>query len=100
MGTSSPVLAAHGLTKHFRAGGRRVNGRPPARAIHAVDGVDLELHRGQVLAVVGESGSGKSTVARLLAQLIPLTGGQVLLDGADARVRGRRASARTCDACR
>ncbi|MFD2796046.1 ABC transporter ATP-binding protein [Promicromonospora vindobonensis] len=96
MSTSSPVLAARGLTKHFRAGhfragGRRVNGRPPARAIHAVDGVDLELHRGQVLAVVGESGSGKSTVARLLAQLIPFTGGQVLLDGVDARVRGRRA---------
>jgi peptide/nickel transport system ATP-binding protein len=96
MSTSSPVLAARGLTKHFRAGhspagGRRGNGRPSARAIHAVDGVDLELHRGQVLAVVGESGSGKSTVARLLAQLIPLTGGQVLLDGADARVRGRRA---------
>lgn len=91
MSHSTPVLAAHGLTKHFRAGGRRIAGRPPARAIHAVDGVDLELHRGQVLAVVGESGSGKSTVARLLAQLIPLTDGQVLLDGADARVRGRRA---------
>jgi peptide/nickel transport system ATP-binding protein len=91
MSQSTPVLAAHGLTKHFRAGGRRIAGRPPARAIHAVDGVDLELHRGQVLAVVGESGSGKSTVARLLAGLIPITDGQVLLDGAEARVRGRRA---------
>jgi peptide/nickel transport system ATP-binding protein len=91
MSTSTPVLAAHGLTKHFRAGGRRVSGRSPARAIHAVDGVDLELHRGQVLAVVGESGSGKSTVARLLAGLIPITDGQVLLDGTEARPRGRRA---------
>lgn len=91
MSTSTPVLAAHGLTKHFRAGGRRIAGRPPARAIHAVDGVDLELHRGQVLAVVGESGSGKSTVARLLAGLIPITAGQVLLDGTEVQVRGRRA---------
>jgi peptide/nickel transport system ATP-binding protein len=96
MSHSTPVLAAHGLTKHFsagqiRAGGRRIAGRPPARAIHAVDGVDLELHRGQVLAVVGESGSGKSTVARLLAGLIPITAGQVLLDDTEVRVRGRRA---------
>src|SRR5690606_34613180 len=91
MSTTEPVLAAHGLTKHFRAGGRRVGGRPSARAIHAVDGVDLELRSGQVLAVVGESGSGKSTVARLLAGLIPITDGQVLLDGAPVRGKGRRA---------
>ncbi len=59
--------------------------------MHAVDGIDLALHRGRVVALVGESGSGKSTIARLLAQLQPVTSGRLLLGGDDALVRGRRA---------
>ncbi|WP_243737463.1 ABC transporter ATP-binding protein [Blastococcus xanthinilyticus] len=59
--------------------------------MHAVEDVDLRLHRGEVLALVGESGSGKSTIARLLAQLMPATEGRLLLHGSDATVRGRRA---------
>jgi peptide/nickel transport system ATP-binding protein len=59
--------------------------------VHAVDGVDLELHRGEVVALVGESGSGKSTVARLLAQLVRRTSGSLELHGKDAGARGRRA---------
>ena len=42
--------------------------------MHAVDDVNLELYRGHVVALVGESGSGKSTIARLLAQLMPVDG--------------------------
>ncbi len=58
--------------------------------VHAVDGVDLALRSGQVLALVGESGSGKSTVARLLARLYPQTSGQVLLHGeAVTALKGR-----------
>ena len=64
--------------------------------MHAVDDVNLELHRGHVLALVGESGSGKSTIARLLAQLLPVTGGRILLHGEDATAHGRRRSAATC----
>lgn len=85
------VLEAVGLTKHFPIGA--VRGR---RAVHAVDGVDLQLRRGSVVALVGESGSGKSTVARLLAHLLPHTGGTVLLEGAPVDVRGRRAFRAYC----
>lgn len=53
-----PVLAVRGLTKRFRP-----DGRP------AVDGVDLTVAGGEVLAVVGESGSGKTTLARCVAGL-------------------------------
>lgn len=82
-----PVLQAVGLQKHFklRGSGRR------GGVVHAVDDVNLELHRGRVLALVGESGSGKSTIARLLAQLMPTTGGRILLHGTDATARRRPA---------
>jgi peptide/nickel transport system ATP-binding protein len=82
----SPVLQAVDLQKHFKLRGSRSRGVVPA-----VDDVDLELHRGRVLALVGESGSGKSTIARLLAQLMPATGGRILLHGEDATARGRTA---------
>ncbi|QIG40030.1 ABC transporter ATP-binding protein [Microbacterium sp. 4R-513] len=82
----APVLQAVDLTKHFKARGA---GR--GKVVHAVDGVTIELRRGRVLALVGESGSGKSTIARLLAQLMPATSGQILLDGKDATARGGRA---------
>lgn len=81
-----PVLVADAISKHFPVRGVR-----RGTVLHAVDDVTIELHRGRVVALVGESGSGKSTVARLLSQLLPLTGGRILLHGEDARVRGRRA---------
>lgn len=51
--------------------------------VHAVVGVNLELHRGETLAVVGESGCGKSTLANTIIRLETPTAGQVLLDGTD-----------------
>ncbi|MEV6106743.1 ABC transporter ATP-binding protein [Streptomyces sp. NPDC051940] len=86
------LLEARDVTKHFRVRrtGRDVLGRT-TRAVHAVDGVTLELRRGRVTALVGESGSGKSTVARLLAQLYPLTSGEIRLEGKPVKAaRGRR----------
>jgi oligopeptide transport system ATP-binding protein len=49
--------------------------------VKAVDGVTLTLARGEVLGLVGESGCGKSTLARTILQLIPATGGTVVLNG-------------------
>jgi peptide/nickel transport system ATP-binding protein len=85
------VLEAEGLTKHFpvRGGGREML-RSGHQYVHAVDDVALSLHRGRVTALVGESGSGKSTVARLLAQMQPPTGGAVRLHGEQVAVRGGR----------
>lgn len=85
------VLEADGLTKHFpvRRTGRDLISRS-RRVVHAVDDVSLTLRRGKVTALVGESGSGKSTVARLLAQLYPRTGGDIRLHGESVSVRGGR----------
>ncbi len=51
--------------------------------VHAVDGVSLEVRRGETLGLVGETGCGKSTLARCIMRLFDLTSGQVVFDGTD-----------------
>jgi ABC-type glutathione transport system ATPase component len=56
----------------------------------AVDGVSLAVEPGKTLGIVGESASGKSTVARMLAKLVPVDDGKVLWEGTDVtRLRAR-----------
>lgn len=51
--------------------------------VKAVDGIDLTIYRNEIFGVVGESGCGKSTLGRGLINLIPLTSGNVTIDGKD-----------------
>ena len=52
-------------------------------AVRAVDGVSLEVRRGETLGLVGESGCGKSTFARAVIRLVDATDGRIFFDGVD-----------------
>ncbi len=67
-----PLLELCGAVRAYRRGSRPVT---------AVDGVDLILHRGDVLGIAGESGAGKSTLARLMLGLESLDAGALRIDG-------------------
>ena len=77
-----PYLELHQLETHFPI----VKGalfKKVTDTVKAVDGVDLAIEKGEILGLVGESGCGKSTLSRTVMQLIPSTGGKVMLDGED-----------------
>ena len=90
-----PLLTAHGLSVFFPVGSQAVARlRNEERMLRAVDGVDLEIGRGEALAVVGESGSGKSTLALALCGLRPVDNGKIMLNGRTLPARRSRADQR------
>jgi putative ABC transport system ATP-binding protein len=69
-----PLFVAHGLTKYYASGEMEVR---------ALDGVDLELYRGELIVLLGPSGSGKSTLLNVLGGLDVPTAGSLSYDGMD-----------------
>ena len=67
-----PLVETRNLKKYFST---------PRGWLHAVDGVNLTINKGQTLGVVGESGCGKSTLGRVILRLLEATDGEVLYDG-------------------
>ncbi len=93
------ILKIRGLKVHFqdRAGFLSKKNEQKRGVLRAVDGIDLEIRRGETLGLVGESGSGKTTLGRTILRLENSTSGQTILLGEDishlseAKVRPLRA---------
>ena len=75
--TRDVILEGVDLKKHFGSGGLLSS----PTVVRAVDGVSLDIRRGETFAIVGESGCGKSTLGRLLLRLIEPTAGDVRYEG-------------------
>ena len=75
------AVSLRGVTKHYGA-------------LHAVDGVDLDIARGEIFGLIGHNGAGKSTLFKMMLGLIPATSGEILVGGASVRGRGFRAARR------
>ena len=71
MNDKNTIISVRDLKKHYDGG------------VHALDGVDMDVERGEVVVIIGPSGSGKSTLLRSLNLLEVPTSGQILVDGVD-----------------
>lgn len=81
MSTTENLLEIRGLKVHFDVKGGIL--KRTVGVVKAVDGIDLDVRRGEILGLVGESGCGKTTVGRAILRLIPATAGTVRFDGQD-----------------
>ena len=77
--SAAPMLQVRGLTRHFIVRGG-VFDREVGR-VRAVEGIDLDLAKGETVGLVGESGCGKSTAGRLILRLIEADAGEVVFEG-------------------
>ncbi len=71
MNANETIISVKELRKHYEGG------------VHALDGVDMDVARGEVVVIIGPSGSGKSTLLRSLNLLEVPTSGQILVGGVD-----------------
>ncbi|PZW38680.1 peptide/nickel transport system ATP-binding protein [Humitalea rosea] len=85
-----PMIELRGVSRRFEktldfAGrlAKRLGAPVREEVVHAVDGVDLSVHKGEVVGLVGESGCGKSTLGRMVAGIMPASDGQIFREGVE-----------------
>src|SRR6056297_88316 len=81
MGNSDKLLEIKNLEKHFELKSSIFS--RSKRILKAVDGVSLDINRGETLGLVGESGCGKTTVGRVITRLYEPTKGSIIFNGRD-----------------
>ena len=99
--TDAPLAEAQDISRRFNRQpdfaerlAIRIGAAAEPPVVHALDGVDLAIRRGEVVGLVGESGCGKSTLGRIMAGMLPPSDGRILREGRDiASLQGREARA-------
>ncbi|ELC9557253.1 MULTISPECIES: ABC transporter ATP-binding protein [Vibrio] len=81
MNKKEVLMSARDLNVHFPVSRHLIPSR--RKIVKAVNGIDLDVYRGETLGIVGESGCGKSTLARALLRLIEPTHGELTWKGQD-----------------
>ncbi len=89
---AEPIIELRGVSKRFSKSldfaarfAQRLGANVREEVVHAVDGVDLTVRKGEVVGLVGESGCGKSTLGRMVAGIMPPSEGTILWRGRDLR---------------
>jgi D-xylose transport system ATP-binding protein len=77
---AAPLLRLEGIGKSYGA-------------VHALSGVDLDVHRGEVLALVGDNGAGKSTLVKAIAGAHAADAGRIVFEGREVRIGSPQAAA-------
>ncbi|MCB4821809.1 ABC transporter ATP-binding protein [Roseicella aerolata] len=102
----TPIIELRGISKRFATSldfagklAKKLGAKVREDVVHAVDGVDLQVRKGEVVGLVGESGCGKSTLGRMVAGIMPPSAGTVLWHGRDLKslsaAEARQAKLRT-----
>jgi len=79
--SAPPAIEVRGAHKHYGA-------------LHAVDGIDLRIARGEIFGLIGHNGAGKSTLFKMILGLTPATSGEIRVGGATVQGRDFRAARR------
>ncbi len=75
---SANVIEVRNVRQTFMISAGAFRGKRP---LHAVNGVSMDIRRGEVVGIVGESGCGKTTLAKMILGLLPPTSGEILIEG-------------------